>query len=195
MTIAGPRLIRMGIALLTAVAALVVSLAAAPSSQAARGMELAIQDEGVFVVGNKRWQGDKPYNYAKALGVTRIRVNLVWAYTMYPAQYSARNRPDVIQYDFSNIDTLVNRAAKHGMRVHLSLTGPAPRWANSRKKQPSGRESWRSTSAAASTATASGTSRTGRPGSGRCRTGRRCIARCTRAATTRSRSRTRARRC
>jgi hypothetical protein len=90
----------------------------------------------VFVVGNKRWQGDKPFNYARALGVTRIRVNLAWAYTMFPAQYSARNRPSQIQYDFSNIDTLVNRAAEHGMRVHLSLTGPAPRWANSRKKQP-----------------------------------------------------------
>ena len=136
MTIAGPRFIRMAIALLTTAAALVVSLAAAPSSQAARGMELAIQDEGVFVVGNKRWQGDKPYEYARAIGVTRIRVNLAWAYTMYPIQYSARKRPRVISYDFSNIDALVNRAAENGMRVHLSLTGPAPRWANSRKNQP-----------------------------------------------------------
>jgi hypothetical protein len=135
-TIAGPRLIRMTIALLTTAAALVVSLAAAPSSQAARGMELAIQDESVFVVGNKRWQGEKPFDYSRAIGVTRIRVNLAWAYTMNQTQYSTRNRPRVIQYDFGNIDALVNRAAQNGMRVHLSLTGPAPRWANSRKKQP-----------------------------------------------------------
>jgi hypothetical protein len=135
-TIAGPRLIRMAIALLTTAAALVVSLAAAPSSQAARGMELAIQDENVFLEGNKRWQGEKPYDYARALGVTRIRVNLSWAYTMSPTVYSARNRPRVIQYTFDNVDALVNRAAENGMRIHVSLTGPAPRWANSRRKQP-----------------------------------------------------------
>jgi hypothetical protein len=135
-TIAGPRLIRMVIALLTTAAALVVSLAAAPSSQAARGMELAIQDENVFLEGNKRWQGEKPFDYARAMGVTRIRVNLAWAYTMSSTQYSARNRPRAIQYYFDNVDALVNRAAENGMRVHLSLTGPAPRWANSRRKQP-----------------------------------------------------------
>jgi hypothetical protein len=133
---AGPRLARTTLALLATAAALVVGMAAAPSSQAARGMELAIQDEGVFVVGNKRWQGDKPYEYARALGVTRIRANLSWAYTMNQAQYSARRKPATIQYDFGNIDALVNNAAEHGMRVHLSLTGPAPRWANSRKAQP-----------------------------------------------------------
>jgi hypothetical protein len=127
---------RIALALLTTAAALVAGLAAAPSSQAARGMELAIQDESVFVVGNKRWRGEKPFDYSRALGVTRIRANLSWAYTMYPKQYSARSRPKVIQYDFSNIDALVNRAAENGIRVHLSLTGPAPRWANSRKAQP-----------------------------------------------------------
>ena len=100
-------------------------------------MELAIQDEGVFVVGNKRWQGDKPFDYARALGVTRIRVEPLLGLHDVPGSSTAlRNRPKTIQYDFSNIDALVNRAAEHGMRMHLSLTGPAPRWANSRKKQP-----------------------------------------------------------
>lgn len=136
MITAGPRLARTTLALLATAAALVVGMAAAPSAQAGRGMELAIQDEGVFVVGNKRWQGDKPYEYARALGVTRIRANLSWAYTMNEDQYSARRKPATIQYDFGNIDALVDNAAEHGMRVHLSLTGPAPRWANSRRAQP-----------------------------------------------------------
>ena len=136
MTFAGPRIARTALALVTIVAALVVSLLAAPNSQAARGMELAIQDDGVFVVGNKRWQGDKPFEYARALGVTRIRANLAWAYTMFPQQYNARRKPASIQYEFGDIDALVNNAAEHGIRVHLSLTGPAPRWANSRRARP-----------------------------------------------------------
>ena len=56
-------------------------------------MELAIQDDAVFVEGKySRWQGDKPFNYARALGVTRIRVNLLWAYTMPETQYNARTQ-------------------------------------------------------------------------------------------------------
>ncbi len=136
MNIAAPRLTRCVVALLAAAAVLVTGLAAAPESHAARGMELAIQDDGVFLGVNKRWKGDKPYKYAKALGVTRLRVNLNWAYTMFPAQYRARNKPKNIQYAFGLYDNLIDRAAKHGMRVHLSLTGPPPRWANSRKAQP-----------------------------------------------------------
>ena len=104
MNIAAPRLTRCAVALLAAAAVLVTGLAAAPESQAARGMELAIQDDGVFVGVNKRWQGDKPYKYAKALGVTRIRANLNWAYTMYRPQYRTRNKPKNIQYDFSLYD-------------------------------------------------------------------------------------------
>jgi hypothetical protein len=105
-------------------------------AKAARGMELAIQDDSIFVRGNSRWKGDKPFKYARALGVTRIRVNLLWAYTMYSKQYRARRKPKVVNYQFSQIDSLIDRAAKNGIRVHLSLSGPAPRWANSRKKNP-----------------------------------------------------------
>ena len=31
------------------------------------------------------------------------------------------------------MDELIDRAAQNGIRVHLSLTGPAPRWANARR--------------------------------------------------------------
>jgi hypothetical protein len=39
----------------------------------------------------------------------------------------------VLHYDFSVFDRLIDQAAANGIRVHLSLTGPAPRWANARK--------------------------------------------------------------
>jgi hypothetical protein len=119
--------------LAVAAAVLVGCLLVPADSRAARGMELAIQDDYVFVQGNRRWKGDRAFDYARALGVTRIRVNLLWAHSMPKAQHDARRKPASIHYDFSQIDSLVDRAAANGIRVHLSLTGPAPRWANARR--------------------------------------------------------------
>src|ERR687895_501296 len=108
-------------------------------ARAARGLELGIQDDPLFVQGNKRWKGDRSFQYAKAIGVTRIRVNLLWAWTMPSPQAGARNKPSRINYNFSQVDDLIDRAKRHGIRVHLSLTGPSPRWANARK---STKQSW-----------------------------------------------------
>ena len=118
-----------------AVAATIVAggMLAPGEAKAARGMELAIQDDGLFVQGRKGWGGERAFDYARALGVTRIRVNLLWSYTMGPSQYGARNKPSQIYYQFGQIDELIDRAAQNGIRVHLSLTGPAPRWANARR--------------------------------------------------------------
>jgi hypothetical protein len=134
-TVAAPRPARALLAAaVAAVAILSGSLAAPADSSAARGMELAIQDDSLFVQGNKRWPGDKAFDYSRALGVTRIRVNLLWAYTMQPQQFDARRKPKTINYQFNQIDELIDRAAQNGIRIHLSLTGPAPRWANARKR-------------------------------------------------------------
>ena len=116
-------------ALVVAASVLTGSLFAPGDAHAARGMELAIQDDSLFVQGNKRFRGNKAFDYAKQLGVTRIRVNLLWAYTMPSRQYNARRKPATINYDFTQIDQLIDRAAANGIRIHLSLTGPAPRWA------------------------------------------------------------------
>ena len=55
---------------------------------------------------------------------------------MSSSQSGARNKPQTIYYQFAQIDELIDRAAEHGIRVHLSLTGPAPRWANARRAAP-----------------------------------------------------------
>ena len=89
-------------ALVAAAAVLTGCLIDAGDSKAARGMELAIQDDAVFVNGQyKKWRGDKPYDSARALGVTRQRVNLQWAYTMPEAQFNARNKPAAVNYNFA----------------------------------------------------------------------------------------------
>jgi hypothetical protein len=137
-TLAAPRASGALLPSLAVAAAIVTGWLVAPDdAKAGRGMELAIQDDALFVQGRRGWGGDKPYEYARALGVTRIRVNLLWAYTMPSNQYGARKKPQTINYQFAEIDELINRAAEHGIRVHLSLTGPAPRWANARRAAPS----------------------------------------------------------
>jgi hypothetical protein len=108
-------------------------------AKAARGLELGIQDDALFVQGNKRFPGDRSFQYVKALGVTRIRVNLLWAWSMPSPQAGARRRPQQISYNFTEVDDLIDRAKRHGIRIHLTLTGPAPRWANAAR---STRRSW-----------------------------------------------------
>jgi hypothetical protein len=120
--------------LVAASAVLTGCLIDAAQSKAARNMELAIQDDAVLLEGKyKNWQGDKPFGLAEGIGITRIRVNMLWSYTLPKPEYAAKTKPDVLNYDFSRYDDLIDRAAEHGMRVHLSLTGPAPRWANARR--------------------------------------------------------------
>ncbi|MEA2418639.1 MAG: hypothetical protein QOE60_845 [Thermoleophilaceae bacterium] len=120
-------------ALLAAVAAASVLLTGCLFSpgetKAARGMELALQDDATFLLGGKRVKREQGFRYARQLGVTRLRVNVLWAYTMPEAVYSARRKPAQVPYLFDAFDDLVDAAADEGIRVHLSLTGPAPRWA------------------------------------------------------------------
>jgi hypothetical protein len=109
------------------------SLLVPDQSKAARGLELGIQDDALFVQGNQLWPGDRAFTYAKEIGVSRLRVNLLWSYTMPPAQFDAASKPPVINYNFTQIDDLIDAATRKGVRVHLTLTGPAPRWANARR--------------------------------------------------------------
>lgn len=121
-------------ALVLCAAVLTGCLWSAGDSRAARGMELAIQDDAVFVEGKySRFAGDRPFDLARGLGVTRQRVNMLWAYTLPERQFNARRKPSTLNYNFSGYDRLIDRAARDGVRVHVSLTGPAPRWANARR--------------------------------------------------------------
>jgi hypothetical protein len=122
------------VALVAAAAVLTGCLFQADESRAARGMELALQDDAAFLeLKYPRVRDDKAFSHARKLGVTRLRVNMLWSYVLPESQYNVRNRPAVLNYNFAHFDALVDRAAAHGIRVHLSLTGPAPRWANARK--------------------------------------------------------------
>jgi len=111
-----------------AAAALVVPAGAA---HAARGMEVALQDDSVFLTNS--WYGrDLGFQRAKELGVTRLRVNVLWSRVV--ANPGSRSVPANPGYNWSNYDSLISQAAANGIKVQLTLTGPAPAWAEGKHR-------------------------------------------------------------
>ena len=100
-----------------------VMLALPAVASAARGMELALQDDKVFV-SDERPGVERGLELARRLGVTTIRSLVVW-----------RDRPD-----FAAHDRLVAAAAVRGMRVQLNITG-VPRWGGSNARTDTRRPS------------------------------------------------------
>jgi hypothetical protein len=108
--------------------ALTLALTAVPArAHAAAGMELALQDDAVFV--DQRWmERETALDHAVELGATRIRVNVLWARLLAHGADS-RHAPQTIAYDFSRIDALQAAAAARGVKLQLTIAGPAPAWA------------------------------------------------------------------
>jgi hypothetical protein len=89
-------------------------------------MEVGLQDDGVFV--SQSWyHREAALDRAERLGVTRLRVNVLWSRVV--AHAAANKPPQSVDYDWHAIDTLIVAAARHGIRLQLTLAGPAPRWA------------------------------------------------------------------
>ena len=102
-------------------------LAAAPRAHAARGMEVALEDDPVFV-NQYYYDRERALQQAQQLGVSRIRVNIGWAPSL-KGQANLRFPPVAPKYDFSQIDGLIDAAARYGIRIQVTLTGPAPAFA------------------------------------------------------------------
>jgi hypothetical protein len=133
------RPLRLSLLLLIAITSAVLlgcgSIATRPAS-ASRGMEIAIQDDPVFVGDGQHqfFNRERAYRLIRPLGVSRLRINVSWANVLFTAQRYSRTRPAVITYDFSLIDRAIDAAALHGVRVYLTLTGQAPAFATSNHK-------------------------------------------------------------
>jgi cellulase (glycosyl hydrolase family 5) len=120
--------------LLAALAAMVSAFAALPrGAEAAGNLEIALQDDTVFL-GQRYIDRKRAFRHARALGVTRLRVNANWAYSMPKAESKARRKPQQVPWTFAGLDSVVDAAAENGIRVHLSVTGPAPVWASGNRK-------------------------------------------------------------
>src|SRR3954449_11068078 len=113
------------LALATVLATLAVP---AGSAHAATHMEFALQDDAVFV--NEYFMPrQKALEHAKKLGAQRIRVNVLWARTLVSGSTAKTPPKKGAQYDFTRLDALVASAKARGIKLQLTLSGPAPAWA------------------------------------------------------------------
>lgn len=94
---------------------------------AAGGFEVALEDGPVFI-RRDYYSRDRAYEDARRLGVSWVRMNVLWGRTAGRSR-TARTRPARPRYDFLSYDLAVAAARRHGLRVELTLTGPAPAWA------------------------------------------------------------------
>src|SRR5687768_9719753 len=105
---------------LTALAAFVSTAAPADA------LEVAIQDDAVLVEG-AYYDRARALSQIRDLGATRVRINLSWREVL-GSQARRRKQPRTIKYNWRKYDEAVNAARFYGLKVHLTVTGPAPRW-------------------------------------------------------------------
>src|SRR5947208_1483686 len=96
-------------------AAACLLLLAVPRAHAARGMEVALEDDPVFV-SQYYYDRERALQQAQALGVSRIRVNLSWASSM-GGQQNLPLPPLSPKWNFNQVDGLVDAAERYDHRV------------------------------------------------------------------------------
>ena len=106
-------------------------LLSAQAAHAAKGMEIAVQDDPVFLT-QSYFDRERALQNARDIGVTRIRVNMIWANVVNGAK--DKKQPAPVVYDWAPFDGLIDAAARYGIRVQLTLTGSAPAWGASDRR-------------------------------------------------------------
>jgi hypothetical protein len=126
------RALRSAVVLAAVVLAAALTLVPAPAAVAAPGMELAVQDDFVFVTQSYY----KRASALKRIGQLRsrwVRVNVLWS-SVNGTQAHSKSKPHHVLYDWTAYDSLVNAARERGVHLQLALTGSAPAWATGNKK-------------------------------------------------------------
>lgn len=120
---------------LLVVSAALVSLAAsapAPAAAAPR-MEVALQDDLLFLYRGA-WYGEymtreTGFQKMRAFQGSTLRVNMLWSRAVADDQKHVKTKPAQVNYDWGEYDSLVDFARAYGVKIQLTLTGPAPAWA------------------------------------------------------------------
>ena len=119
--------------LFLAVAALSAVAAVGPQSAAAmRGMEVAVQDDLLFLhrgaAAGPYMDRDTAFGKMRAMQGSALRVNVLWTHAVADDQEHLKRKPRRVRYDWAPYESLVDLARGYGVRVQFSLTGPAPAW-------------------------------------------------------------------
>lgn len=112
---------------------------ATPAS-AARNAELSMMDDQALL-GASQSKIDSVLSRMQALGADRLRVSAFWAdiapaphSTTIPARFDP-SYPYAPEYRFGALDRVVGSAAKHGLKVLISISTPIPYWASQAPKR------------------------------------------------------------
>ena len=115
------------------IAALALLLPA--SASAASDMDVSIMDDQLLLDEQDPAVVDRHMSRFRSLGVDRLRVSAFWdqiapgpTSSQKPTLFNAASPVDPA-YNFSNLDRVVRSARGHGLKVMISITTPAPRWA------------------------------------------------------------------
>jgi hypothetical protein len=109
-------------------------LALAPSGAfAAKGMEVATQDDFALVSNIPRGARAKGIKLTAGLNASWIRANVLWSYVAGSAA-KKKKEPKTIRYNWTGYDALVSAAAARGIHVELALAGRAPAYATGNHK-------------------------------------------------------------
>jgi len=110
------------------------ALSAAPA-EAGKRMEAALQDEGVFLFG-QNYDRNTALAAARSMGITTLRMNILWWQAVPRAQQNQTSVPSDINYNFAVWDSAIAAAKRYGIKTQLDLTGDPPAWACGNKKVP-----------------------------------------------------------
>src|SRR3954463_16488248 len=97
-------------------------------AHASRHLELALQDDAVLLQ-KLYYNQDLALQQIRGLGVRHIRANLLGTRVLPSWESTRRFQPSTLHYDWSQYDQLIDAAARYGMKVQLTIAGPAPAWA------------------------------------------------------------------
>ena len=97
---------------------------------AARGMEVAVQDDSLLLFRPGQYMGlNTAYRKLRAMKTSRTRMNLLWGYVVTASQRNLPTKPRTSSTTGPSTTAPSGRARRRGVKVQLTLTGPAPAWA------------------------------------------------------------------
>ena len=119
----------------------VAALAAPAPVAAARGAETSIMDDQLLLNASEA-EIDKEMALFSAMGIDRLRVSAFWNQIApdalsrdKPSGFDAANPLDP-RYAFGPLDRVIAGASKHGLKVMVTISTPAPIWATGRTAKP-----------------------------------------------------------